>query len=591
MKNIVNSGDVIILLTVVFLRRLKMTRINVMVGGEAGQGVQSVGFILAKSLARGGYHVFADQDYESRVRGGHNFYRVRAADSEVRAIIEPVDILVALNDETIRLHQKELAAGGVIIFDADKTKTSPGKNAIGLPFEKMAVETSGDKVMANTVALAATLGLIRYDFGKLEQVLRETFKGDSGEKNVKAARAGYDFITENFKGDFSLRLNIISQAKRMLLNGNDAITLGAIAAGCKFMSAYPMTPITPIFEYFNSKADEFGLAAVQAEDEIAAINMAIGASYAGVRAMTATSGSGFCLMSEGLGLAGITETPIVIIEGQRPGPAVGLPTRTEQGDLQFVLYTHQGDFPRVVLAPGTVEDCFRLTVKAFNLAEKYQLPVIVLTDHHLASSYATTDKFDLSQVTVDRGLLLSERESDNSDYKRYRVTGSGISTRALPGLGKALAVADADEHDEAGHLIEDAETRTLMVDKRMRKLNLVNTEISHPQVYGPEKADTLLIGWGSTCGAIREAVDILRREGAGVDSLYLNELWPFPGEAVAEIIDKAKRSYVIENNATGQLARLIRTETGLKVSGNILKYDGRPFTPAEIVKAVKKEVR
>jgi 2-oxoglutarate ferredoxin oxidoreductase subunit alpha len=315
--------------------------------------------------------------------------------------------------------------------------------------------------------------------------------------------------------------------------------------------------------------------------------MIIGAGYAGVRAMTATSGGGFCLMVEGLGLAGMTETPIVVVEGQRPGPAIGLPTRVEQSDLEFVLHAAHGEFPRAVLAPVSIEDAFWLTIKAFNLAEKYQLPVILLTDHHLASSYTTVDKFDLSKVIIDRGLLYSEAETGT--YKRHLITDSGVSPRAFPLQGKALVVTDSDEHDEEGHLIEDAETRTRMMQKRMRKLVGLKKEIATPQLYGPEQAKTTLIGWGSTCGALREAVDILRNKKVSVNSVQLNELWPFPAEAVASVMDKAKNCYVIENNATGQLAHLIRAETGKKASGSILKYDGRPITPEYIVRELGKE--
>ncbi|MDO8687515.1 MAG: 2-oxoacid:acceptor oxidoreductase family protein, partial [Dehalococcoidales bacterium] len=363
--------------------------INFMVGGEAGQGVQSVGFLLAKALARGGYHVFADQDYESRVRGGHNFFRIRARDSRVEAIAEPVDMLITLDKASIDLHQKELASGGVIVFDSESVKDigSDG-NRLGIPLGKLAEEKGGAKRMANTVALGAALGLVKYDLDILDKVLSDHFgAGEVGDGNVKAARAGYEYAQQNFRGDFTYRLDPFITNPRMLLTGNDAIALGAIAAGCKFMAAYPMTPVTSIMEYMSSKAMDLGLVMVPAEDEIAAVNMVIGASYAGVRAMTATSGGGFCLMVEGLGLAGMTETPLVVIYGQRPGPAIGLPTRTEQGDLEFALYASHGEFPRAVLAPATVEDTFWSTIKAFNLTEKYQLPVILLTDHHLASSY------------------------------------------------------------------------------------------------------------------------------------------------------------------------------------------------------------
>jgi len=567
------------------------TDVNFMVGGEAGQGLQSVGFILAKAFTQGGFHVFADQDYESRVRGGHNFFRVRVKDSRVGAIAEAVDMLIVFNKESIDLHQAELAERGVIVFDGEKIKDIGADSRLfSVPLNRLAEERAGNKLMANTVAVGAALDLVGYDFEILERVLLERFgRGEVGENNVKAARAGYEYTQENFKGEFDCRLSPISNVKRMLLTGNDAVALGAIAAGCKFMAGYPMTPSSSIMEYMAAKARDLDLVMIHAEDEISAMNMTIGVAYAGVRAMTATSGGGFCLMVEGLGLAGITETPVVVVNGQRPGPAIGLPTRTEQSDLEFVLHAAHGEFPRAVLAPATIEDAFWLTIKAFNLAEKYQLPVIILTDQHLASSYTTVDLFDLSKVTIERGLLFSAEQASKSEYKRHKITKSGISPRAFPGQEGTLVVTDSDEHDEQGHLIEDAETRTQMMQKRTRKMFSLKQEISPPQLYGPKKAETLLIGWGSTYGALREAVDILRKEGVSVNLLHLNELWPFPTERVADVIDKAQHNYVIENNATGQLSHLIQAETARKVSGRILKYDGRPFTPAYIAQEVKKE--
>jgi 2-oxoglutarate ferredoxin oxidoreductase subunit alpha len=564
---------------------------NFMVGGEAGQGVQSVGFLLAKVFARGGYHIFAGQDYESRVRGGHNFFRVRVSDGKVNAIAEDVDILIALDMDSIELHRPNMVNEGIIIFDGDKIKGVSGKNGslLSIPLEKMAEEKARDKLMVNTVALGAALSAVNYNLDMLDTVLVDHFeKGEVADRNISAARAGYDYVQSERKGKLR-KLKPLSEAKRMLLTGNEAISLGAIAAGCKFMAAYPMTPASSIMEYMAAKSQDFDLVMVHAEDEIAAINMAIGAAYAGVRAMTATSGSGLCLMVEGIGLAGITETPVVIVDGQRPGPAVGLPTRTEQGDLQFVLHAHHGDFPRAVLAPATVEDAFWVTVRAFNWAEKYQLPVIILTDQHLASSHASVDPLDLSHVTIDRGMLFSEKEDNPSEYMRHRVTKSGISPRAFPGLGKALVVTDCDEHNEEGHLTEDAGERTAQVQKRLRKLLSLKKEISTPQKYGLRGAETTLIGWGSTYGAIHEAVDMLRKEGTSINMLHLNELWPFPSKSVADAVSKARNSYVIENNATGQLARLIKAETGYDVSGRILKYDGRPFTPTYIAQAVRKE--
>ena len=562
-----------------------VNEINIMVGGEAGQGVQSVGFLLAKALTRWGYYIFADQDYESRVRGGHNFFRVRASDSPVEAINETVDILVALNKETIDLHRREIGDAGVIIYDGEKIPGLEGKNIVNVPVERLAKETAGDVLMTNTVALGAALGLVNYDFELLSELLTEFFSGETAIKNVKAARAGYQHA-QKFSA-FQKKLMRAGDSRRMLLDGNEAMSVGAIAAGCKFMSAYPMTPVTSVMEYLAARSEEFGLVVVPAEDEISAINMVVGAAYTGVRAMTATSGGGFCLMVEGIGLAGMTETPIVVIEGQRPGPAIGLPTRTEQGDLDFVLHASHGEFPRVVFAPATVDDCFWLTVKAFHLAEKYQLPVLIITDHYLANSYFTTDKFDLSKVTIDRGMLFT-KNNGSGEYKRYSFTVSGISPRALPGDKDALVVADSDEHNESGHIIEDAETRTKMVDKRFRKLTQLKQEIIQPRFYGTEKADTLLIGWGSTYGVIKESVDILNKNGGNCSLLHLNQIWPFPVEAVSTAIKNAQHCYVIENNATGQLAGLIQRETGLSSNGNILKYDGRPFTPDIIMRELRK---
>jgi 2-oxoglutarate ferredoxin oxidoreductase subunit alpha len=555
---------------------------NVMVGGEAGQGVQSTGILIAKGFSRGGYHVFADQDYESRVRGGHNFFRIRIDIRHIGAFSELVDVLIALNRETIELHQKEMLGKGIIIYDGEQLKDVSAPGLFHVPMERLAEEHAGNKIMSNTVSLGALLALVDYDFEILAILLKDYFsKEATGENNIKAAKAGYDYAKAQFKGDPLRTLKPLSETKRMLLNGNDAVSLGAIAAGCKFMSAYPMTPATPIMEYIAEKAQELDMVMVHAEDEISAINMAIGASYSGARAMTATSGSGFCLMVEGLGMAGITETPLVIINSQRPGPAVGLPTRTEQGDLQFVLTAHHGDFPRVVLAPTTAEDAFWLTVKAFNLADKYQLPVIILTDHCLTTSYTTVETFDISQVTIDRGLLLNS--SAKEDYLRHEVTLSGISPRALPGAGKALVVTDADEHDESGHLTEDAKVRTEQMQKRLRKMfELKQEEMSTPRYHGKKNPDALLIGWGSTYGAIREAVDILQKQNESFGFLHLTELQPFPAEAVAEVLRQARTSYVIENNASGQLARLIRAETGIEPGNRILKFDGRPFSPSEI---------
>ena len=568
---------------------------NIMVGGEAGQGVQSVGAILARMLARGGLNVFADQDYESRVRGGHNFFRIRARTDEVLALSPELDILVALNKETIDLHDIELKESGVVIYDEEQTKTKArGDRFFNVPFNRLAMDTARNKLMANTVAAGAAAGLVDYNFELLAGILEKEF-ARRGEKTVKdniaAARAGYDYAKE--RGE-KLSLPKISSQKRqnskLLLNGNEALCLGAIAAGCKFVAGYPMTPSSPILEYMADKGRQYGVVMMHVEDEIAAMNMAVGAGYAGVRAMVATSGGGFALMVEALALAGMTETPVVVVLGQRPGPATGLPTRTEQAELFFALHAGHGEFPRAVLAPPTAKDAFYAAVKAFNLAEKYQTPAIILTDHHLATSYATVDRFDLSKVNIERGALLSDEEVKKlTEYKRHLVTASGISPRALPGQGKALVVTDSDEHDEAGHMIEDAATRKQQVEKRLRKLNGLKQEIMEPEFRKTQGSGITLIGWGSTYGAIQEAADILKKGGRAVNTLHFSQICPFPSEIVISALKEAAKNIVVEGNATAQLAALIRRETGLKVDSTILKYDGRPFSPKEIVDRVNKE--
>ena len=571
------------------------TDFSFMAGGAAGQGIHLMGMVMARAMSHGGFHVFADQDYESRVSGGHNFFRVRASDQEVLALSEKLDILIALNRETLELHRPEVKNEGVIIFDGEQIKfDAPDSHYLDVPLTRLSEETTKSRLMTNTVAIGAALGTIGYDFNLLAGVLRKEL-ANSGEKiaedNVKAARAGFDYACKHGKQKPGTTLKpLTSTRKWMLLNGNEALSLGAMAGGCKFMTGYPMTPASSIMEYLAGKSQRFNLVTIHVEDEISAINMAVGAAFAGARAMTATSGGGFALMVEGLSLAGMTETPVVVVLGQRPGPSTGLPTRTEQGELWFALHAGHGEFPRTVLAPATAREAFYATIKAFNLAEKYQTPVIILTDHHLATSYATVARFDLKQVKIDRGELLSDEEvSKLTDYKRHLVTESGISPRALPLQGKELVVTDSDEHDDAGHMIEDALTRNQQNLKRLRKLNGLRTEIGNPLFCQTPDADFTLIGWGSTYGAIREAADLLKKDGIGVNILHLSEIWPFPAGAVASALDNGAKSIVVENNATGQMAQLIRRETGYKVDGSILKFDGRPFSAQYIINQLKKE--
>ncbi len=572
------------------------TDFTVMVGGEAGQGVQSVGAILAGALARGGRHVFADQDYESRVRGGHNFFRIRASGHRVAAIAPQLDLLVALNKETVDLHRRELKPGGVIIYDGAQTGIeAAGKQYFDVPLLKLAESSAGNKLMVNTVAAGAALGLVNYDFDILAAVLKKEF-ARYDEKiindNIIAARAGYDLARQENQRFKLPKIPVSKSARpRLLVNGNEALAFGAMAAGCKFISGYPMTPASSILEYMADKGRRYGVVAMHVEDEIAAMNMAVGAGYTGVRAMVATSGGGFALMVEALALAGMTETPVVAVLAQRPGPATGLPTRTEQGELWFALHAGHGEFPRAVLAPATAAEAFEAAIKAFNLAERYQTPVIILTDHHLASSYTTVDRFDLKKVKIDRGVLLSDAEVKNlTDYQRHAVTPSGISPRVMPGQGAALVVTDSDEHDASGHMIEDAATRNQQVEKRLRKNRGLRREIMKPEFHGAKGAALTLVGWGSTGPAVREAAALMIESGTATNTLHLGQVWPFPTDAVVAAMNLSQKTVVVEGNATGQLAGLIRRETGHEVDAVIHKYDGRPFSPDEIVARLRKEM-
>jgi 2-oxoglutarate ferredoxin oxidoreductase subunit alpha len=556
---------------------------TIRIGGEAGQGIQTVGDTLARVFARTGYHVFTHQDYESRIRGGHNFYQVRVADREITASRDRVDILVALDKESIILDAKEVAEKGRIIYDSEAMKQKfDGPLFMDIPFTSLAVEHGGSKIMANTVAIGAILGMLGMDMNILTKIIADTFQkkgADVIRANNASAAAGHAFAATNCR-DCSFSVAAPAEPK-MLIAGIDAIAFGAVASGCKFISAYPMTPSTGIMNYLAGKEKEFGIIVEQAEDEIAAMNMTLGASFAGVRAMTATSGGGFALMVEGLSLAAMTETPVVIGLGMRPGPATGLPTRTEQAELQFALYTAHGEFPRVILAPGTPEQAFFLTNKAFDLAEKYQVPVFIVFDQYLADTQWTGLGLDLKKLVYKDYRLRSDALAKIAEYKRYTYTDTGITPLAVPGESKHVVVADSDEHDEEGHIDEDAGTRMRMVEKRLlKKMPLINEEILPPLLYGHQKPEIVLVGWGSTYGVIKEVVDRLSKDKA-VAMLHFSELYPFPGTGSFDylsLLRNARKTICIENNATGQFERLMRAETGFEFSARIHRYDGRPFT-------------
>ncbi|MBI5955488.1 MAG: 2-oxoacid:acceptor oxidoreductase subunit alpha, partial [Chloroflexi bacterium] len=470
--------------------------------------------------------------------------------------------------------------------------------AFPVPLGKIVKDAGGTRAMVNTAALGAATGLTGYDFSKVASVIEDNFrrKGqDVVDLNLKIAQAALDYVRTTFASSFDYRLEPVSGPPRMVINGNQAFCLGALAAGCKFVAAYPMTPSTTIIEFMSVRAARYGIVTKHTEDEIAAVCMAIGAGHAGVRAMASTSGGGFSLMVEALGLAGMTETPVVIVEAQRPGPSTGLATRTEQGDLLFLLHASQGEFPRIVLAPGTVEQCYEAGIRAFNLAERYQTPAIVISDEFLAGAIRSVEReaFDLSEATIDRGQILSDAELDTLDgpYRRYQFTGSGISPRAIPGHPKAVYPATSDEHDEEGHITEEADIRTRMVEKRMRKLEAARQEMRAPETYGSPEADITFLAWGSTYGPLREAVDVLNRSGRKANLVHLVDIWPFPGEKVVASLSRAKYIVDVESNYSGQMASLLRMHTGIVVNARILKYDGRALSPDYILAHLPEEAK
>ncbi|MEW6569638.1 MAG: 2-oxoacid:acceptor oxidoreductase subunit alpha [Nitrospirota bacterium] len=561
---------------------------SIKIGGEAGQGIQTIGDTLSKVFSRAGYHVFTHQDYESRIRGGHNFYQIRFSDKPVSSSREKIDILVALDKASIHLHEREITDGGQIVYDSTTLRQKYERSEfLDVPFMDLAKESGGSKIMANTVAVGSVLGMLGMNLEILSNILKDTFKKKGEEvirANENAAQAGHDYaIKQCLKCSFSVAPK---GPPRMLISGVEAIAVGAYSAGCKFYSAYPMTPSTGIMIYLNSKIREFGVLVEQAEDEIAAINMALGASFAGVRAMTGTSGGGFALMVEGLSLAAMTETPIVIALGQRPGPATGFPTRTEQGELLFALHAAHGEFPRIVFTPGTPEQAFFLTNKAFDLAEKYQVPAFILFDQYLADSEWTFEEFNLEKIRYQDYRLRGEAFRSLQEYKRHAFTENGISPLGVPGDAKHLVVTDSDEHDEEGHIVEDAETRVRMVEKRLlKKLPLIREEIEPPFLYGNSDPEIVITGFGSTFGVLKEAVDHLsgKRE---IAFLHFTEISPFPLTEkfdYIKILKGAKITICVENNATGQFARMVRSETGHLFDEHIRKNDGRPFLLEELI--------
>ena len=568
------------------------------IGGAAGQGVATPGDIFALILSRRGLHVNAYNAYQSIIRGGHTFLTIRTGVDKVENLGDGIDLLLPLNQDTMDRHLRLLKAGGACIYNADTIK--PGAAADGVQLCALPVSTLADisrnKVAQNTLALGAALSMMGVGFQSLESVLKAQF-GKKGEavvnENVGIARAGYEYATANFK-PFAKPLPM-TEKRYAVLSGNAALAMGGAAAGVKFYAAYPMSPSTGVLHWMAAHGRKAGIMVRQVEDEIGVVNYTIGAAHAGVRSMCATSGGGFALMTEGLGLSAMAEIPIVVIDCQRAGPSTGVPTKTEQGDLWQMLGAAFGDYPRVIAAPLDIGDCFTLMPEIFNVTDKFQCPGIVLCDLLLAEGRLSVDPELLNfNPPIDRGEMITANGDAHDEYLRYKITESGVSPRAIPGIPGFTHTVSSDEHDENGVLISDEYTnagkRRAMMEKRMRKVQGIEAMVPPPVLEGPPDADVTLIGWGSTDGTIREARALLAEQGIRANQLQIRWLVPLHGDEIVRILGKAKHTIIVENNFSGQFARYLRSETSFVPNGNIRKYDGEPFMPHHIAEAVREQL-
>lgn len=560
------------------------------VGGQQGEGIESTGEIFSIALNRLGYYMYGYRHFSSRIKGGHTNNKIRVSTTQTRSISDDLDILVAFDQETIDFNFHELRMGGVVIADSKFNPTIPDESKVTLysvPFTAIAVEL-GTALMKNMVAVGASSAILDLDITVFQNVIEEIF-GRKGQqvvqKNMESIKAGAEYIKTQFGNIQTMALEKADGKQRMFMIGNDAVALGAVAGGARFMPAYPITPASEIMEYLIKKLPDFGGTVIQTEDEIAAITMTIGANFGGVRSLTASSGPGLSLMMEAIGLAGITEIPIVIVDTQRGGPSTGLPTKQEQSDLMAMIYGTHGEIPKVVIAPSTVQESFYDMVEALNIAEEYQCPVILLTDLQLALGKQTVEPLEYDKIEIRRGkLMLNQELPENENYfKRYEVTEDGVSPRVIPGMRHGIHHVTGVEHNEQGKPSEDAMNRQAQMEKRFRKLknikfnNPIHKNVSH------DEADLLIVGFNSTRGTIEEAMTRLENDGIKVNHAQIRLIHPFPVEEFLPLIQSAKKVAVIENNATGQLANIIKMNVGYadKIT-NVLKYDGNPFLPREI---------
>ena len=575
---------------------MSQPELTVGIGGAAGDGVASAGNSLVLSLSRQGIGAYSYNAYQSVIRGGHSWLRLRFSAEKPLNHGDQVDAVIALNQDTLDRHLQELQPGGLALYNGAKLSPAyeppTGVQLCPLPVPELCPASKRLPVMQNTVAVGALIQLLGLEISGLESVLESTFakKPAVVESNIAAAQAGFDYAAANFTPPATQLQQ--TDLKWAQASGNHLFAMGAALAGCKFYVAYPMSPATHILEWFAQHAQRLNICVRQVEDEISVINMAIGAGHMGVRSMCATSGGGFALMTEAIGMAGIIETPVVAINVMRAGPSTGVPTKTEQADLNQAFGASQGDFQRVIIAPLSMTDCFNTPSEAFNVAERYQIPVIILADLLMSEGSETVDPALLDvEFPIDRGEVISAPTGSEEPYLRYKNTPSGISPRALPGTPDHLYVSGTDEHDEDGVLISDVYTdpvrRKKMVDKRVRKFETVTRYLPAPELDGPADADVTLLGWGSTWGAIVEAAERLRQERISTNHLQIKYLVPLHVEEISAILGRSRRTIIVENNQSGQFARHLRAETGIVADGHIRKYDGEPFEPKHIVAGVK----
>ena len=561
-----------------------MEDLSVVLCGEAGQGIQTVEKLFTRIIKKAGFNVFSTKEYMSRVRGGGNSTEIRISTKAVSAYIDRIDILVPLNKDAIQHIQSRISKNTLIIGEGKNIKTKKISNKISFPITKTAEEI-GNKVYSNTVAVGILSSIFSINKKILIEVIEEYFqnkKKDVINNNINAAEKGYDLCKDLMKKDkINFRLNKPKgENEKILLNGAESISLGAIAGRCNFISSYPMSPSTGVLTFLSKNSSQFDIIAEQAEDEISAINMVLGAWYAGARGMITTSGGGYALMTEGVSLAGMIESPVVIHLAQRPAPATGLPTRTEQGDLEHALYSSHGEFPKIIYSPATLDDGFYLTQKAFDLADKYQTPVYILTDQYFIDSFYGVKNLDINKIRNKNHFIKTSK-----DYKRYKITKNGISPRGIPGYGDGLVCIDSDEHDEYGRITEDMDIRTKMVKKRLKKYSEIKKEIISPELIGEKGYKFLVIGWGSTYHIIKEALEIIGNKE--IAHLHFRQVYPLHNDVI-EFLKKAEKTIMIENNATSQFSKLIRQQTGYEMEHKILQYNGLPFSVETIAREIQK---